>query len=419
MRIGYACKTVGVPGTQLKSCTLKNATHQNLTAIIGHNLQALHSMLIYNHQNGIKMFRLSSDIIPFATSAAATLNWEELFAQELEQLQNFIAQSDIRISMHPGQYTVINSPIKDVVTRAKEDLDYHARLLDALTPLASSKIILHVGGVYGDKKAALERFIQNYRTLPLKVTRRLVIENDERCYTAEEVLDLCKTLNAPAVFDNLHNLINPSANPLDEALWIKQFAATWGKNDGRQKIHYSQQAVDKRPGSHSPTIYFRPFLAFCEALQGQDVDIMLEVKDKNLSAVKCINCTQNATNTLVLEKEWAHYKYFILEHAPQQYHAIRTNFREKEQPIAFLFYQKTEVALDAPINTGNSANALNHVWGYFKDIATPAEKAQWSKRITGYLNGSNSLNTTKKWLLRMAQKYQQDYLLQSLYFYIE
>lgn len=419
MRIGYACKAIGVKDTASKSCLLKNASHETLTALIRHNLTSLKNMLDYTHQNEIKMLRITSDLIPFATSAGENLCWEALFAPELHALQKLIAQNDIRVSMHPGQYTVINSPNEGVVKRAIADLEYHARVLDALAPQADNKIILHVGGVYNDKPAATDRFVETYNGLSEKVKRRLVLENDDRCYTAQEVLALCQRLHAPAVFDNLHNQLNPSEKNLDESEWIREFAATWGEKDGRQKIHYSQQARGKRPGSHSQTIDYRLFLDFCKALNGQDVDIMLEVKDKNLSALKCIHCLQYPTSLPRMEKEWARYKYLILEHAPEQYHAIRANFHQKEQPIALLFYDKLGKALDSAVEVGHSHNALNHVWGYFKECATPAEKQQWEKRINAYLNGNAKLEGTKKYLWKMAVKYQQEYLLQSHYFFIE
>ncbi len=67
MSIGYACLTVGVPGTKLRSCTLKNSAPDVLTYLIQSNLTALDKILDYNIQNGIKLFRVSSDIIPFGS----------------------------------------------------------------------------------------------------------------------------------------------------------------------------------------------------------------------------------------------------------------------------------------------------------------------------------------------------------------
>lgn len=87
--------------------------------------------------------------------------------------------NDIRVSMHPGQYTVLNSPNDDVVKRAIEDLNYHVKVLDNFGVGENHKIILHIGGVYNDKEQAINRFADNYKRLNDQVRERLVIENDE------------------------------------------------------------------------------------------------------------------------------------------------------------------------------------------------------------------------------------------------
>jgi UV DNA damage endonuclease len=191
--------------------------------------------------------------------------------------------------MHPGQYTVLNSPDQAVSQRAAEDLIYHASVLDALGTGPECKIVLHTGGVYGDKEKAMQRFADHYLKLDPAVKRRLVIENDDKSYTASDVLLLGRKLEIPVVYDNLHNRINPGSSFMDDAGWIGEARKTWKKRDGRQKIHYSQQAEGKHPGSHSGTIEADEFLAFFNELKTKDIDVMLEVKDKNLSAVKCLN----------------------------------------------------------------------------------------------------------------------------------
>jgi len=98
-------------------------------------------------------------------------------------------------------------------------------------------------------------------------------------------------LNAPVIFDNLHHLINPCDKQKSDFFWINHCKTTWKKKDGYQKIHYSQQNPIKKLGSHSESIRINDFMDFYERLERKDLDIMLEVKDKNLSAIKCINCT--------------------------------------------------------------------------------------------------------------------------------
>ena len=191
MRIGYACLTVAVEQTSIRTCTLKNATPETLLSLAGENLFALERMVDYNIQTGIHLYRISSDLIPFGSSLAANLPWETVYAERIASISQKIAESGMRVSMHPGQYTVLNSADSGVVQRAIEDLQYHARALDALKLDQTHKIILHVGGKYGDPADALTRFRAVYRDLDESIRRRLVLENDGSIYTIAEVLILC------------------------------------------------------------------------------------------------------------------------------------------------------------------------------------------------------------------------------------
>jgi UV DNA damage endonuclease len=130
-----------------------------------------------------------------------------------------------------------------------------------------------------------------------RIKQHLVIENDDTCYTIEDVLVIGQDLQIPVVFDNLHHEINPPSVSHSPSEWIAACAQTWRKKDGTQKIHYSQQAQGKREGSHSETIDLPTFMAFYTTLPPVDLDIMLEVKDKNLSALKCI---ENLSHSLPL-----------------------------------------------------------------------------------------------------------------------
>jgi UV DNA damage endonuclease len=292
MRIGYACLLVGVEGTTIRTCRLDSATHERMASLVSQNLGTLNLIMDYNHANDIRMFRISSDIIPFGSNKAVSFPWQSLYAEELQALGKKAKQYDIRLSMHPGQYTVLNSPHAHVVENAIRDLAYHCDFLEAMGMDASNKIILHIGGIYGDKPAAIERFKSQYVMLDDRIKQHLVIENDDTCYTIEDVLAIGKALKIPVVFDNLHHAINPSAKAQSIKEWITDCAKTWRKKDGAQKIHYSQQAHAKRAGSHSETIDLPTFLRFYKTLPSIDLDIMLEVKNKNVSALKCIQAIE-------------------------------------------------------------------------------------------------------------------------------
>lgn len=265
MKIGYASKTVSVPDVTMKTIRLNNVSDEKLIELIQKNLTSLDKIFSYNIKNKIEIFRVSSDIIPFGSHEINQLHWWKIFKDELTALGQKALKHNMRLSMHPGQYTVLNSLDEGVVDRAVEDLVYHTRFLDALNLDTTHKIILHIGGVYGDKAAAMERFITNYQKLDERIKQRLIIENDDRQYTISEVLSIAKATGIPVVFDNLHHESNPS-NSRTENEWLLAARATWGEKDGRQKIHYSQQNPTKRVGAHSSTIDLAVFNDFYQKL---------------------------------------------------------------------------------------------------------------------------------------------------------
>jgi UV DNA damage endonuclease len=418
MSIGYACLNIGTPGTKMRSVMQRNATAEKLTEVTAHNLAALEKMIDYNRKNNIKLFRISSDLIPFGSSPVNMLPWWDIHQEAFQSIGAKIEKSGMRVSFHPGQYTVLNSPTEDVVARAIQDLDYHNKMLECLGVGNAHKIILHVGGSYGDKTAAMERFAANFERLSDAVKHRLVIENDDRLYNIEEVLELANQLEIPAVFDNLHHAVNPLPAGGTDNYWIREAGKTWKEEDGRQKIHYSQQAPGKRPGAHTDTIVLDTFLDFYGKLEEKQIDIMLEVKDKNLSTVKCVNAILPEKRLSLLEKEWGRYKYIILEKSAADYQSIRTLLKDKLAYPVTEFYQLIEDALAKETLPGGAENAALHVWGYFKNKATEKERDQFQSHLEKYRNGNGSLATVKKQLLKLAEKYEEAYLLQSLYFYL-
>ena len=415
MRIGYACLTRGIPYTDIKRTVQKNATEARLRELISHNLASLDRMLDYNRDSGIHMLRISSDIIPFGSSPVNTLQWEEEFEEKLAALGRKLKAYDIRVSMHPGQYTVLNSPRIEVVDRAILDLEYHVRFLGALGTDATNKIILHVGGVYGDKQSAMDVFSENWKKLQDSIKSRLVIENDDRSYTIEDVLELGTKNGIPVVFDNLHHQVN--GNGESDLSWIEEASKTWKQKDGVQKIHYSQQDGNKNPGAHSGTIDVAEFLKYIEENSGIDFDIMLEVKDKNLSAAKAINAL-DTKNIIQLEKEWSRYKYNVLESSPRIYQEIRELLKNKPSYPLIEFYKLIDQALETAPTLGTSINALEHVWGYFKDIADDKERTWYAKTIDSASNDILSLSAAKKKLWSMVDKYDEKYLKNSYYFHL-
>lgn len=359
IHIGYACQLSGYRNYRIKACRLSGATPATLQEIVGENLETLRRILVYTLQNGIRLFRISSDIVPLASHPQISFDWKDKFASTFEEIGNFVRDNGIRVSMHPGQYTVINSLDSGVVERAIADLDYHTDFLDALGVSASHKVILHIGGAYGDKQASLHRFIERAKGLPERVLSRLALENDDRQFPIDDVLEACGKLGIPAVFDTFHHACNPSAGDIPQ--YIRQCAVTWKTADGNQKIHYSQQNPGMRLGSHSKSIDIPSWIRDSRWFDG--LDVMLEVKDKNLSAIKC-NLISNGAGRQELEHAWRAYKYLVMRHSQQHYEAAKRMFRGKVDAVDF--FTLVDKALEIEPSKASVTNAAQHIWGYFK-----------------------------------------------------
>ncbi len=413
IRVGYACLTLGVPGAAMKTCRLQSASPGRLEALAEGNLSALETIIRYNADNDIRLYRICSDLMPFGSHPTVTFGWQEMFSSRLSEIGALIKQSALRVSMHPGQYTVLNSANPDVVQRSIDDLNYHERVLSSLNTDGSNKIVLHIGGVSGSKTEALARFRTHFSYLDDAVKSRLVIENDDRHFNIADVLETGERLGLPVVFDNLHHRINGCGleSPYE---WIRLCGGTWHKNDGRQKIHYSQQDETKRAGAHAKTARVHEFLDFAAPLMG--IDIMLEVKDKNLSAIKCAFCLEKNGSIQKLEKQWRLYKYLVLEKNPAGYDAVRELLKNKSAYPVSSFFDIVEASLALGETVGFAVNAARHVWDCFRTVAGPKEKAAFEKLLAAYAAERVPLSRVKSFLYRLCVKYRIDELRDSYFF---
>jgi UV DNA damage endonuclease len=192
----------------------------------------------------------------------------------------------MRVSMHPDQFVLLNAKDEKIVRSSIRELEYHCRLLDLMKLPVTAKVQIHVGGVYGDKPASIDRFVECYCRLHAAVTRRLVIENDDRCYTAADCLEVCRRTGVPILFDVFHHKVNNSGESVRAAL--QACAGTWRKRDGVPMVDYSSQEPGQRRGRHTEHIDLADFRQFLRAARGIDVDVMLEIKDKEQSAIAAI-----------------------------------------------------------------------------------------------------------------------------------
>lgn len=286
MKIGYPCINLSLGCTTNSTFRLKNYSEENLKIKVKNNLECLFHILKFNLKNNIFFFRISSDIVPFASHPICNFNWQKYFQKDFEKIGHFIKKNDIRVSMHPDQFVILNSQDRNVVKRSIMELDYHSDVLELLGVDKSAKIQIHVGGVYGNREKSIERFIKNYENLSDRIKKRLVIENDDRSYPLKDCLKIYSETGIPVVFDVFHHqCLNDGEDLLTG---IKQSLKTWKKDDGKLMVDYSTQSKNGKKCSHTNEIDENDFKNFLLISKNYDFDIMLEIKNKEKSALKAI-----------------------------------------------------------------------------------------------------------------------------------
>ena len=378
MKIGYACTPLKINNRTTRTFTLKNYSEETLINCINLNLKDLIKILEYNISKGILLFRISSDIIPFGSHTINNFNWNKYFKDDLNKIENLIKTNSIRVSMHPGQYTVINSTNDKTVSKSIIDLNYHCLFLDSLNLDFSSKIILHIGGVYNDKAKAINNFIYNYNHLSNNIKNRLVIENDEKNYGINDLLYISEKCSIPIIYDNLHYICYENSQS-DNYSILNLIKHTWGKDDGAIKVHFSEQNKLKKKGSHSKTISCNKFLDYINSLKDLDIDIMTEVKDKDFSAIKCINSIKELNNSLSYNNklnELLSYKYYLKEKG--------TYIFEKAEDILnskgiIEFYKFIDPLIYKEPTEENYIKTLKSVYYILEDSLCKSEKNHFNK----------------------------------------
>jgi UV DNA damage endonuclease len=291
MKIGYACINLSLACRSSRTFRLKSYSAGNMERTVGGNLSCLQEQLRYNLEHGIFYFRISSDLIPFASHPVCEYPWQREDRSEFKSIGGFISEHAMRVTMHPDQFILINSLDEGIHERSVAELVYHAQVLDLMGLDPSHKIQIHVGGVYGDREASVSRFVSRYRRLPAKVKRRLVVENDERSYGLADCLEVNARTGVPVVFDTLHHSANNRGEKLREAL--RAAGSTWGEKDGPPMVDYSSQRKGGKPGAHAYALDSGDFRSFLKAARGLDFDIMLEIKNKERSALEALSIIGN------------------------------------------------------------------------------------------------------------------------------
>lgn len=249
-------------------------------------------MVRWNHRYNIRFMRLSSEMFPFASHEEYGYKLAPFASEVLAEVGEVIAKLGHRVTTHPGQFTQLGSPRKAVVDNAIRDLNYHDEMLSLLRlPEQLDKdavMILHMGGVFGDRQATLDRFRENYVKLTDGVKRRLVLENDDVSWSVHDLLPICHKLNIPFVLDYHHHNIVFDSTKLREGTQdiidlYDEIAQTWKRKGITQKMHYSEPT----PPAITPR-HRRKHAARVMTLPPCDptMDLMIEAKDKEQAVLE-------------------------------------------------------------------------------------------------------------------------------------
>lgn len=407
-RIGYACLNENTL-LRYQTCRKADATQERIYAVVAHNLAVLREMALWNEQHGIELYRVSSSVVPFGGLVWDALHIAEQFAEEFAEVKHILRRSQQRFSVHPGQYTVLNSLHAEVVKNSIADLHYHTELLRVLGGTQCHKMVLHIGGAYGDKHAAMARFATVANRLDDRIRQHLILENDDKLFAIDDVLALSRQTRLPVVFDFFHHQVHGPQQPMSLTHILAQVATTWSADDGRMILHYSQQAFGKKAGSHSATITAQEWCNFTSQIT-EPCDVMLEVKDKNRSAIKAMVLQQGDRHALTTE--WARFKYLVLSKSQKIYRDIR-DLLKQPNCAAEAFYSLVEKALALPENRGEAVNAYTHIWGYFKNHAHEKQRSQFFAVLDRYHQGAVSQKVVNRTVRNLLLQYPNDYLQHS------
>lgn len=309
-RLGYVAMTLNLedcsPSGTVTMATLNKiaddkARMYKLRQVTRKNLDNTLRILKYNKALNIQVYRLTSKLVPLATHPTL-LDWDYCgdFKEQLEEIGSFIKENQFRISAHPDHFTLINSANPKVLEDSLRDLDYHVRLFEAMGLLDYQyKLVLHVGGLYQDREASLNRFSENYARLPERIGKRIMLENDDKSFTAQDVLRLCSQLKLPMVLDVHHHQCVNNGEYLEELL--PKVFKTWEGHSLPPKLHFSSPKSPKDFRSHADDIELMPFMGFLQAARGTqtDFDVMLEAKNKDSALLKL---SGQLTSAMMLEK---------------------------------------------------------------------------------------------------------------------
>ena len=292
--LGYACinmtlrkDKITTNRSMIKRTFLKEGIRRSSDLAL-QNTRDLIEIIKWNHKNGFKLFRMTSDLIPWASefSLSSMPDYRKISIL-LNGAGNLAAKYGQRITSHPGPFNVLVSPNERVVNNTIRDLSIHGEIFDlmGLSRTPYNKINIHCNGVYGDKQSAMDRFCKNFERLPESVQTRLTVENDDKAsmYSVKDIMYIHERIGIPIVFDYHHHKFCTGDMTEQEALELAM--STWG--DIKPVVHYSESKTledeTAKPQAHSDYIYSKI------DTYGHDLDIVVEAKAKELTVLNYLS----------------------------------------------------------------------------------------------------------------------------------
>lgn len=297
IRLGYVAISKTLENvTSSSNLTFSNYKDNNekLDTIILSNLNALIEILKYNVKNNIHFYRLTSKLIPLATHEEVDFDYLNKYNSYYKKIGKIINSNNMRVDVHPDQFTILNSTKKEVFNRSINSLEYHYNILSKLN-IKNKIIVLHIGSGEFGKKKSITRFINNYSKLPAYLKETITLENDDKVYNIKDTLNLCIKLGIPMTLDYHHHICNSDDLIIED--YLEAILNTW---NNVPKIHFSspKSKLKKEFRSHNDYINSSDFIAFLDKLKKVDidVDIMIEAKAKDEALFRLIRELKYKTN---------------------------------------------------------------------------------------------------------------------------
>jgi len=278
------------PSRRMIIKSIKERGIDELKCKILQNLRDVLTIMDWNEKHGIKVYRLSSELFPHKSNEKVD-DYDFDFAKDL--LREIGEKSRLynqRLTFHPGQYNVIGTPNLKCFEQTIQDLLYHSEVMDLMGLGKDSVIVIHGGGIYGNKEETIIRWCNQYHLLPETIKNRLVLENCEKCYSIKVCIYISKLINIPIVFYTHHfecyKQLHPEELFDDPSVYMADILESWRKKDIKPKFHVSEQGQG-RCGHHSDYIETIPdYLLEIPEKYGVNIDIMIEAKMKEQAILK-------------------------------------------------------------------------------------------------------------------------------------